>query len=71
MWALTAQLVVATSAPMNDATVTAAMMTTATIRTVAVIGRKGPKLVNIATADKTTSSLPLTNLAPSATTTSS
>ena len=47
---LTAQLAIAMSVPMNDATVTVATTTTTTIRTVAVIGRKGPKLVNITVA---------------------
>ena len=56
---------------MNDATMTAATTTTTTIRTVAVIGQKGAKLVNIAAVDQTTSSLPLMNLTPSTTTTSS
>ena len=48
---MTSQLAEVMSAPMNDTTVTAAMMTVATIRTVATIGRKGLKLVSIAAVD--------------------
>ena len=62
MRALTAQLAAVTITPMNDTIVTAATMTMATIRTVAVIGRKGLKLVSIAATDQTTSSPPLMNL---------
>jgi len=36
---------------MNDTTVTVAMMTVATIMTVAVIGREGLKLASITAAD--------------------
>ena len=68
MRALIAQLAVATSDPMTDATATAAMTTVVTIGTVAVISQKGPKnLVNSVVADQTTLSSPLTNLAQSAT----
>ena len=59
------------SAPTNDATVTTATMTATTIRTVAVIGRKGLEPVSIIADDQTTSSPSLTNLTPNATTTSS
>ena len=71
MRALIAQLAAAMITPLTGATVTATMTTAVTIGTVAVIGQNYPNLVNIAVANQTTSSPPLTNLMPNATTMSS